>query len=34
MFAAAKGGGVKNYFVEQSRDLTVQSATYPKALNV
>jgi sugar phosphate isomerase/epimerase len=33
IFAAAKGGGVKNYFVEQSWDLTVQSVAYLKTLN-
>lgn len=31
-FAAAKEGGVKNYFVEQSWDLMVQSVEYLKAL--
>ena len=34
IFAAAKTGGVKNYFVEQSWDLTVQGVTYLKTLNV
>jgi sugar phosphate isomerase/epimerase len=34
VFAAAKTGGVKNYFVEQSWDLTVQSVAYLKTLNV
>ena len=34
VFAAAKAGGVKNYFVEQSWDLTVQSVAYLKTLNV
>jgi sugar phosphate isomerase/epimerase len=34
IFAAAKTGGVKNYFIEQSWDLTVQSAAYLKTLNV
>jgi sugar phosphate isomerase/epimerase len=34
VFAAAKAGGVKNYFIEQSWDLTVQSAAYLKKLNV
>lgn len=34
IFAAAKTGGVKNYFVEQNWDLTVQSVTYLKTLNV
>jgi sugar phosphate isomerase/epimerase len=33
VFAAAKTGGVKNYFVEQSWDLTVQSAAYLKTLS-
>jgi sugar phosphate isomerase/epimerase len=33
-FAAAKVGGVKNYFVEQSWDLTRQSVAYLKTLNV
>jgi len=33
IFAAAKTGGVKNYFIEQSWDLTVQSVAYLKALN-
>jgi sugar phosphate isomerase/epimerase len=33
IFAAAKTGGVKNYFVEQSWDLTVQSVAYLKTLN-
>jgi hypothetical protein len=33
IFAAAKAGGVKNYFVEQSWDLTVQSVGYLKTLN-
>ena len=32
IFAAAKTGGVKNYFVEQNWDLTVQSVAYLKAL--
>jgi sugar phosphate isomerase/epimerase len=32
IFAAAKGGGVKNYFVEQNWDLTVQSVGYLKTL--
>jgi sugar phosphate isomerase/epimerase len=32
IFAAAKGGGVKNYFVEQSWDLTAQSVAYLKTL--
>jgi sugar phosphate isomerase/epimerase len=34
IFAAAKTCGVKNYFVEQSWDLTVQSVGYLKALSV
>jgi sugar phosphate isomerase/epimerase len=34
IFAAAKTGGVKNYFVEQSWDLTVQGVAYLKTLNV
>ena len=33
VFAAAKTGGVQNYFVEQSWDLTVQSVAYLKTLN-
>ena len=33
IFAAAKTGGVKNYFVEQTWDLTVQSVAYLKTLN-
>lgn len=33
IFAAAKGGGVQNYFVEQTWDLTVQSVTYLKTLS-
>jgi sugar phosphate isomerase/epimerase len=33
IFASAKAGGVKNYFVEQSWDLTVQSVAYLKTLN-
>ena len=33
VFAAAKTGGVKNYFVEQSWDLTVQGVAYLKTLN-
>lgn len=32
IFAAAKTGGVKNYFVEQNWDLTVQSIAYLKTL--
>ena len=34
IFEAAKVGGVKNYFVEQNWDLTVQSVAYLKTLNV
>jgi sugar phosphate isomerase/epimerase len=34
IFTAAKTGGVKNYFVEQSWDLTVQGVAYLKTLNV
>ncbi len=34
VFAAAKVGGVKNYFIEQTWELTVQSAAYLKTLNV
>ena len=34
IFAAAKTGGVKNYFVEQNWDLTVQSVAYLKTLTV
>jgi len=33
IFAAAKTGGVKNYFVEQNWDLTVQSVGYLKTLS-
>jgi sugar phosphate isomerase/epimerase len=33
-FNAAKAGGVKNYFVEQSWELTRQSVAYLKTLNV
>ena len=33
VFAAAKTGGVKNYFVEQSWDLTVDSVAYLKTLS-
>jgi sugar phosphate isomerase/epimerase len=33
-FTAAKTGGVENYFVEQSWELTKQSVAYLKALNV
>jgi sugar phosphate isomerase/epimerase len=34
IFAAARTGGVKNYFLEQNWDLTVQGVTYLKTLNV
>ncbi|HLK64572.1 MAG TPA: hypothetical protein VKU19_14105 [Bryobacteraceae bacterium] len=34
IFGAAKTGGVKNYFVEQSWDLTVQSVAFLKTLKV
>jgi sugar phosphate isomerase/epimerase len=34
IFAAAKTGGLKNYFVEQNWDLTVESVAYLKTLNV
>ena len=34
IFTAAKTGGLTNYFVEQSWDLTVQSVAYLKTLNV
>jgi len=34
VFTAAKTGGVQNYFVEQGWDLTVQSVTYLKTLEV
>jgi sugar phosphate isomerase/epimerase len=34
IFAAAKTGGLKNYFVEQTWDLTVQSVAYLKTLSV
>ena len=33
-FRAAKVGGVKNYFVEQTWELTEQSVAYLKLLNV
>jgi sugar phosphate isomerase/epimerase len=33
-FTAAKTGGVKNYFVEQSWELTKQSVAYIKTLNI
>jgi len=32
IFSAAKGGGVKNYFVEQNWELTTQSVAYLKTL--
>ena len=34
IFSAAKTGGIKNYFVEQNWDLTVQSVGYLKTLSV
>ena len=34
IFASAKAGGVKNYFLEQSWDLTVQGVAYLKTLKV
>jgi sugar phosphate isomerase/epimerase len=34
IFRAAKTGGIKNYFVEQTWDLTLQSVAYLKTLNV
>lgn len=34
VFVAAKIGGVRNYFIEQTWDLTVQSAAYLKTLKV
>jgi sugar phosphate isomerase/epimerase len=34
VFQAAKTGGVKNYFIEQNWDLTVQSAAFLKSLTV
>jgi sugar phosphate isomerase/epimerase len=34
VFTAAKTGGVKNYFVEQSWELTVKSVAFLKTLNV
>ena len=34
IFAAAKAGGLKNYFLEQSWELTVQGAEYLKTLKV
>jgi sugar phosphate isomerase/epimerase len=34
IFAAARTGGVKNYFVEQNWDLTVRSVAYLKTLSV
>jgi hypothetical protein len=33
-FTAAKVGGVKNYFVEQTWELTQQSVAYLKTLNI
>jgi sugar phosphate isomerase/epimerase len=33
IFAAARTGGVKNYFVEQNWDLTVQGVAFLKTLN-
>ena len=33
-FTAAKVGGVKNYFVEQSMELTKESVAALKAMNV
>jgi hypothetical protein len=33
IFAAAKTGGLKNYFLEQNWDLTVQGVAYLKTLN-
>jgi sugar phosphate isomerase/epimerase len=34
IFAAAKAGGLKNYFIEQSWELTVQGVAYLKTLKV
>jgi len=34
IFAAARTGGVKNYYVEQNWDLTVESVAFLKSLNV
>ena len=34
VFAAAKIGGMKNFFIEQAWDLTVKSAAYLKTLTV
>lgn len=34
IFTAAKTGGVKNYFIEQNWELTVQGVAYLKTLNV
>ena len=34
VFAAAKTGGVKNYFVEQDMDMTRTGVAFLKALNV
>ena len=33
-FAAARTGGVKNYFVEQDMDITKESVAFIKAFNV
>ena len=33
IFAAAKLGGMKNFFIEQAWDLTVKSAAYLKTLS-
>ena len=34
IFAAARTGGVKNYFIEQNWDLTVQGVAFLKTLNI
>jgi hypothetical protein len=34
IFAAAKAGGLKNYFLEQNWELTVQGVAYLKTLKV
>ena len=34
VFAAARVGGMKNYFIEQAWDLTVKSAAYLKTLTI
>jgi sugar phosphate isomerase/epimerase len=34
IFAAARTGGIKNYFIEMNWDLTVQSVAYLRTLNV